>query len=78
MSQSQRAVAYVRVSKTHDESISPELQRHEIEQYAKRRGLDIVEYLEDLDESGRQFTKRKVSRIIEGVKNGQWDAVILW
>ena len=73
-----RAVGYIRVSQAREDMISPELQRHQIEQFAIGRGIEVVEFLEDLDESGRRFTKRKVAAIIEGVRAGTYDAVILW
>lgn len=75
-----RAVAYIRVSAVmgRDELISPELQRHEIDLYAKRNGLQIVDEVRDIDRSGRTFTKRRVGEVIEAIRSGEYSTVVLW
>lgn len=76
-----RAVAYLRVSKVGprgDELISDDLQLFEIKEYAKRNNITIVDVVQDLDKSGRNFSKRKVAKIIERVKAGEVDMVLLW
>ncbi|GAA4232578.1 hypothetical protein GCM10022254_32830 [Actinomadura meridiana] len=72
------AVAYTRVSTKREEMVSPELQAHEQDTYAARHGFPIVERVEDLDLSGRDFARRSVDYIVEGVKAGRWNTVLLW
>ncbi len=50
----------------------------EIETFAKRHGLDIVRRIEDIDRSGRSFTKRRIDEVIAGIEASQWKHVILW
>jgi site-specific DNA recombinase len=72
------AVAYTRVSTKREEMISPELQAHEQDTYAARNGIRIVERVEDLDLSGREFARRSVDYIVNGIKEGRWNTVLLW
>ncbi|MDL4817761.1 recombinase family protein [Actinomadura opuntiae] len=72
------AVAYTRVSTKREEMVSPELQAHEQETYAARHDIPIVERVEDLDLSGRDFARRSVNYIVEGIKEGRWNTVLLW
>ncbi|MFG2085424.1 recombinase family protein [Spirillospora sp. NPDC048824] len=72
------AVAYTRVSTKREEMVSPELQAHEQDTYAARHGFPIVERVEDLDLSGRDFARRSVDYIVEGIKAGRWNTVLLW
>lgn len=71
------AVACTRVSAKREEMISPELQAHEQDTYAGRHGIRIVERVEDLDLSGREFARRSVDYIVEGIKEGRWNTVLL-
>lgn len=71
-------VGYIRVSKERDEMISPDTQRGYIEAFAAREGIEIVEWLQDLDRSGRDFTKRQVEHMVDGVREGSWQTVVLW
>ncbi|GAA4263918.1 recombinase family protein [Dactylosporangium darangshiense] len=74
-------MAYIRVSKVggrDDDLLSPELQRHAIDQLAAREGITIAEEFQDLDKSGRDFTKRSVAKIIQGIRDGKWKYVVLW
>lgn len=76
-----RAVAYIRVSAVGDRGedlISPELQRFEIDQYAARKNLEVVAEVRDIDKSGRSFTKRRVAQVIEAIRAGEYQTVILW
>lgn len=78
--QGNRAVAYIRVSAVmgREELISPELQRHAIQQYARQHGLELVAEVQDIDRSGRSFTKRRVAEVIDRIKAGEFQTVILW
>ncbi|MFE9450667.1 recombinase family protein [Streptomyces sp. NPDC006739] len=70
-------LAYIRVSLWREEKISPELQRTAIEQWAARRGARIVDWVEDLDESGRHF-RRKIVKCVERVEAGEARGVVVW
>ncbi len=82
MSERRRAVAYLRVSKVGkregDDFLSPELQQTSIEAYAKREKIDIVDVVQDIDRSGRDFRRRRVDEIISRVRAGEVDTVLLW
>jgi site-specific DNA recombinase len=73
-----RAVAYVRVSKERDDMISPELQMRAIRSFASQEGFEIVNQVEDLDLTGTTFDNRSVGEIVEGIRAGQYEAVLLW
>lgn len=79
--ETRQAVAYLRVSAVMgrgDELISPELQRFEIDTFAARNGFTVVHEIQDIDKSGRSFTKRRVGEVIEGINQGKWRYVLLW
>jgi DNA invertase Pin-like site-specific DNA recombinase len=61
-----------------EELISPELQRHAIDTFAEREGIKVVAEIPDIDKSGRSFTKRRVTEVIEAIKAGEYRYVILW
>lgn len=75
-----QAIGYVRVSKVgeREELLSPELQRHEQERWAQAHGTKIIDWVEDLDETGRRFEKRKIKEIIERIQAGEATTVLLW
>lgn len=73
-----KAIVYIRVSMKREEMYSPEQQLFACEQYAKMNDIDIVDVVEDLDLSGRNFAKRKVSEIIERVDSGEAVLVLVW
>jgi DNA invertase Pin-like site-specific DNA recombinase len=70
-------LGYIRVSTWKEEKISPELQRDAILEWAQRTGRRIVDWIIDLDESGRTF-KRKVMRGIERVEGGEAYGIAVW
>lgn len=72
-----RAIGYVRVSLAREEMISPELQRSAIQQWAARTDHRIVDWVEDLDKTGRNF-KRRIMRAIERVEAGEADTIGVW
>lgn len=71
------AIGYIRVSMAREEMISPELQRAAIESWAARTNHRIVEWVEDLDKTGRNF-KRKIMRAIERVEAGTVKRIAVW
>ncbi|MCI4045436.1 recombinase family protein [Streptomyces sp. TRM75563] len=70
-------LGYIRVSTWKEEKISPELQRAAIEAWARRTGRRIVGWIEDLDQTGRNF-KRKIMRGITGVERGEAKGIAVW
>lgn len=75
---STRAVAYIRVSKERDGMISPENQLFAINELARRKGMEVVQVFQDLDESGRTFEKRATKRIIDAIRAGEYPTILLW
>ncbi|WP_433415096.1 recombinase family protein [Microtetraspora malaysiensis] len=73
-----RVIGYIRVSMAREEMISPELQRQAIEDYCSRRGYILDDLIEDLDATGRNFTRKGVQTAIERVESGGVAAVIVW
>lgn len=73
-----KAIIYIRVSLEREEMYSPEQQLFACEQFAKAEGIDIIDVVQDLDESGRNFAKRKIAQIIERVENDEAQVVIVW
>ena len=65
------AIGYIRVSMMREDAIAPETQQAVIEDWARRRGRRIVEWVPDLDMTGREFAKRKIVRIIERIEAGE-------
>lgn len=72
------AVGYVRVSMAREEMISPELQAGHLRDHEARTGLRILDVVEDLDISGRSFTRAGIQRIIKGVEDGLWQVVLVY
>lgn len=70
-------LAYIRVSTWTEEKISPELQRAAIKTWEQRTGRRVVDWIDDLDVSGRHF-KRKIMRCIERVETGEARGVVVW
>lgn len=70
-------IGYIRVSTWREEKISPEIQRQAIEQWARRTRRRIVEWVPDLDASGRNF-KRKIMQCIEACEAGRARGVAVW
>jgi DNA invertase Pin-like site-specific DNA recombinase len=78
-----RGVALVRVSKAkgRDDLISPELQRTAIADYAVRQGIDVVEWVEALDESASRARSpwwRRLEAAVGAVEAGDRDVVLVW
>ncbi|WP_354643957.1 recombinase family protein [Kitasatospora camelliae] len=71
------AIGYIRVSMAREEMISPELQRAAITDWAKRTGHRIIDWVEDLDKTGRTF-KRRIMGVIERVERGEASVIAVW
>lgn len=72
------AIGYVRVSTAREEMISPEIQRDAIDRWARSRNRRIVEWVEDLDLSGRDFARRRIAYCIERIEAGQAREIAVW
>lgn len=70
-------IGYIRVSTWREEKISPDIQRAAIAAWAARTHRRIVQWIEDLDESGRHF-KRKIMQGIEAVERREARGVAVW
>lgn len=76
-------VGLVRVSHVgkRDDLISPELQRDAISHYAAGRGIEIVRWVEALDESGSQAKSawwRRLDQAVSMVEAGDVRAIVVW
>lgn len=73
------AIIYIRVSTARENMKSPEQQLAICLAFCISRGIRVVgEPVEDLDLSGAGFARRKIASIIERVKNGEADAIVVW
>lgn len=70
-------IGYIRVSTWKEEKISDTLQRTAIEQWAARTGRRIVDWVVDLDATGRNF-KRKIMQAIARVEAGEARGIAVW
>jgi DNA invertase Pin-like site-specific DNA recombinase len=70
-------LGYIRVSTWKEEKISPELQRTAIEAWATRTGRRIVDWITDLDTTGRNF-KRKIMGGIKRIEAGDVKGIAVW
>lgn len=74
-----RAIIYIRVSTEREEMQSPENQLFACTEYVQRHGLRVIgEPVMDLDLSGRSFAKRQITEIIERIRSGEADLVLVW
>ncbi len=71
------AIGYIRVSMAREEMISPELQQKAIEQWAAATGHRIIDWVPDLDKTGRNF-KRKIMQVIERVEAAEASVIAVW
>lgn len=70
-------IGYIRVSTWKEEKISPDLQRKSIEDWARRKNVRIIDWIIDLDMTGRNF-KRKIMRGIERVEAREARGIAVW
>ena len=71
------AIGYVRVSLAREEMISPEIQRAAIGDWARRTGRRIIDWVEDLDKTGRNF-KRNVMGAIERIEAREAREIVVY
>ncbi|MFD4880048.1 recombinase family protein [Streptomyces sp. NPDC058420] len=70
-------IGYIRVSTWKEEKISPELQQSAIEAWAARTNRRIVDWIVDLDATGRNF-KRKIMGGIRRVEDREARGIAVW
>lgn len=74
-----RMSGYIRVSRVAGRAgesfISPDVQRDQIEGWAKLRGVEIVSWHEDLDQSGGKLDRPGLNAVLEQIESGQTDGI---
>ncbi|CAN7263162.1 recombinase family protein [Microbacterium foliorum] len=76
-----RAIAAIRVSKEREGMTSPENQRYIIEAFADRENIDIVEWIEGIDESGSRAKSAWWARLSYGcdrIEAGAAEMLLVW
>lgn len=71
------AIGSIRVSQAREEMLSPDLQRTAITRWAAENNRVILDWIEDLDLTGRNF-KRKVMRGIAAVEAGTAQEILVY
>jgi len=72
-----RSVAlYARVSTHRDQN--PEIQLHELRQYAERRSLEIVSEYVDHGISGAKDSRPQLDRMMADAHRRRFDAIVVW
>jgi site-specific DNA recombinase len=81
MSQAQRMDGYVRVSRVGGREgagyISPSVQREQIAGWATLRGVEIVAWHEDLDQSGGKLDRPGLNELLARIESGQTGGVVV-
>lgn len=75
------AAAYIRVSTDRQEELSPDAQRRELKNYAKKNGIMITDIFEDTGISGRNAEKRPAfQKMISYAKSKEhpYDYILVW
>ena len=76
-----RLDGYIRVSKVRGREgasfISPLLQREQIEAYARYKGIEILEFHTDLDQSGAQTERPGLGRAMERIEAGICEGILV-
>lgn len=75
-----RAIRYGRVSATMgrgEDLTSPELQDTVTADYCRRRGYQSVEWLVDVDRTGRSWSRRQVEHCVRMVEQGLADVIVV-
>ncbi|WP_337004024.1 recombinase family protein [Microbacterium sp. LB12] len=71
----------IRVSRERDGMTSPEVQRHAIESYAASNGIDIVDWVEGIDETGSRARSAwwpRLDQSIERLEAGEFEVIVVW
>lgn len=76
-----RGLGMIRVSRERDGMTSPDVQRHAIESYAAANNIDLVGWIEGIDESGSRSRSAwwpRLDQSIERLEAGEFDAIVVW
>jgi DNA invertase Pin-like site-specific DNA recombinase len=77
-----RVDGYIRVSQVGGRGgetfISPEVQREKIEAWANYKSCEIGAIHEELDVSGRKASRPKLDAMMERIRSGETDGVVVW
>ncbi len=76
--QLRRACAYIRVSREREDGISPEQQNEKAELQARLLGLDLIKVYQDIDISGRSDRRPGFQEMIQDVRAGKYDVVLVY
>lgn len=75
------AAAYIRVSTDRQEELSPDAQKRELKNYAKKNGILITDFFQDNGISGRKAEKRpEFQKMISLAKSSDhpYDMILVW
>lgn len=76
-----RMTGYIRVSRIagreSDSFISPDVQRKQITAWASMRGVEIVQFYEDLDVSGGTRSRPGLDAFLEDLRNGDTQGIVV-
>ena len=70
-------IGYIRVSMAREEMISPETQQAAIADWARRKGRTVIDWITDLDKTGRNFNRRIMDGIAR-VEAGEAREIAVW
>lgn len=76
-----RGLGMIRVSKERDGMTSPDVQRNAIESYAASNNIDIVDWVEGIDETGSRARSAwwpRLDQSISRLEAGEFDIIVVW
>lgn len=76
-----RGLGLIRVSREREGMTSPDVQRHAIQEYAASRGIEIVGWVEGIDESGSKSKSAwwaKLDASVARMEAGEVDTIVVW
>jgi site-specific DNA recombinase len=75
-----RVAAYIRVSRSREDMLSPEIQKNQIAAYCLQRNWEVPEHgwFEDISFSGRTTVRPSFQRMIAEAKAGSWNIIVVY
>lgn len=76
-----RGIGMIRVSKERDGMTSPQMQRTAIQQCADANGIDVIDWVEGIDESGSDRKSAWWPRLDESIARmeaGEYEVILVW
>jgi DNA invertase Pin-like site-specific DNA recombinase len=76
-----RGLALIRVSKERDGMTSPDVQRNAIQQFADSQNIEVIDWIEGLDESGSDRKSAwwpRLDQSIDRMQAGECDVILVW